>query len=106
MLFQFGFYHDLRSKFHFNNRQILYFLSLRYFFGFIYYFFFVLLFFMFTYYGSVNSKRAHTPRSFVGHLSSCWCLLWGICRINIVFFLKILYLKYVYLDKEDNTLLV
>ena len=45
-----------------------------------------------------------------GHLSGI-CHLVGACcgefvGLILFFFLKILYLKYVYLDKEDNTLLV
>ena len=61
---------------------------------------------MFTYYDSVNSKRALTP-------AICQALVIlslpavgnSICQINIVLFL-IFHLKYVNLDKQDNTLFV
>ena len=36
--------------------------------------------FYLTIYGSVNFKRAHPPRAFVGHLSPCRSLRWGFVR--------------------------
>ena len=36
--------------------------------------------FCLTIYGSVNFKRAHSPRAFVGHLSPCRSRRWGFVR--------------------------
>ena len=106
MLFQFGFYHDLRSNLHFNNQQILYFLSLRY-------FLFHLLFFLctFIFLCLLIMVRSIPSVPLLPVICQAFVILSlpavgnSICLINIVLFL-IFHLKYVNLDKQDNTLLV